>query len=110
MARAITEHRAELDALSSLDDAAAGRRLQELRGVGRWSAEYVLLRGLGRLNVFPGDDVGARSHLQRWLKRSQALDYAATSRALARWQPYAGLVYLHLLLKQLAETGAIAPS
>ena len=28
--------------------------LLELRGVGRWTAEYVLLRGLGRLDVFRG--------------------------------------------------------
>ena len=27
-------------------------RLRELRGVGRWTAEYVLLRGLRRLHVF----------------------------------------------------------
>jgi DNA-3-methyladenine glycosylase II len=34
------------------------QQLLGLRGVGRWTAEYVLLRGLGRLHVFPGDDVG----------------------------------------------------
>lgn len=45
-------------------------RLRELRGVGRWTAEYVLLRRLGRLHVFPGDDVGAQKSLARWLGRS----------------------------------------
>ena len=41
-----------------------------LRGVGRWTAEvHVLLRGLGRLQVFPGDDVGAQKSLARWLGR-----------------------------------------
>jgi DNA-3-methyladenine glycosylase II len=34
--------------------------LSRIRGIGRWSAEYVLLRGLGRLDTFPGDDVGAQ--------------------------------------------------
>jgi len=28
---------------------------------------YVLLRGVGRLHVFPGDEVSPRSYLQRWL-------------------------------------------
>jgi DNA-3-methyladenine glycosylase II len=42
-------------------------RLRALRGAGRWTAEYVLLRGFGRLHAFPGDDVGARNNLQRWL-------------------------------------------
>ena len=29
------------------------QQLRELRGVGRWTAEYVMLRGFGRLHVFP---------------------------------------------------------
>jgi DNA-3-methyladenine glycosylase II len=73
-------------------------RLCTLRGVGRWTAEYVLLRGLGRLHVFPGDDVGARNNLQRWLGILEPLDYDGVQRVLARWQPFQGLVYLHLLL------------
>ena len=89
------------DELEGLDDAAAVARLRSLRGVGRWSAEYVLLRGLGRLHVFPGDDVGARNNLQRWLGLLEPLDYDGVQRVLARWQPFQGLVYLHLLLWRL---------
>ena len=54
LAQALAERRLDLDALGDLDDAGAVERLQALRGVGRWTAEYVLLRGLGRLHVFPG--------------------------------------------------------
>ena len=79
----------------------------QLRGVGRWTAEYVLLRGLGRLHVFPGDDVGAQKRLARWLGRPSALDYAGVRRAVRRWQPYAGLVYFHLLLDGLSQAGAL---
>jgi DNA-3-methyladenine glycosylase II len=76
-----------------------------LRGVGRWTAEYVLLRGLGRLHVFPGDDVGARNNLQRWLGLLEPFDYDGVQRTLAKWQPFQGLVYLHLLLKALQLEG-----
>lgn len=93
----------EYEALARLDDAAALARLDKLRGVGRWTAEYVLLRGCGRLNIFPGDDVGARNNLQRWLRRRRLLDYDSTKKLLQRWQPYSGLVYLHLLLKRLDD-------
>ena len=72
--------------------------MRTLRGVGRWTAEYVLLRGLGRLHVFPGDDIGARNNLQRWLGLLEPLDYDGVQRALAKWAPFQGLVYLHLLL------------
>src|ERR1035437_10282628 len=50
----------DLNALADLPDEEALARLFELRGVRRWTAEYVLLRSLGRLHVFPGDDVGAQ--------------------------------------------------
>lgn len=67
----------------------------------------MLLRGLGRLQVFPGDDVGAQKSLARWLGRSSPLDYAAVQRAAEAWRPYAGLVYFHLLLKGLARSGEL---
>jgi len=98
LARAVAAGQVDLDELEDLDDAAAVARLCTLRGVGRWTAEYVLLRGLGRLHVFPGDDIGARNNLQRWLGILEPLDYDGVQRVLARWQPFQGLVYLHLLL------------
>ena len=97
----------DLEALALETDEIALEHLGRLRGVGRWTAEYVLLRGLGRLHVFPGDDVGARNNLQRWLNLSAPLKYEGVRQALARWQAYAGLIYFHLLLDRLAQTGAI---
>jgi hypothetical protein len=69
LAHACVDRTIDLEALSDLNDADAVTRLLELRGVGRWTAEYVFLRGLGRTHIFPGDDVGARNNLQRWLGR-----------------------------------------
>ena len=97
----------ECKALAGLDDAAARAKLDKLRGVGRWTAEYVLLRGCGRLNIFPGDDVGARNNLREWQNWNRALDYDSTQKLLRRWRRYAGLVYLHLLLKRLDDQGVL---
>lgn len=91
--------------LHDLDNESSVEESLKLRGVGRWTAEYVLLRGLGRLDMFPGDDVGARNRLALWLGRDGPLDYGAVGRAVKRWQPFAGLAYFHLLLAGLAESG-----
>jgi DNA-3-methyladenine glycosylase II len=107
LARAITPGDLDLESLVRREDEVIGQKLRELRGVGRWTAEYVLLRGFGRLHVFPGDDVGAQKRLARWLGRPHPLDYAGVRRAVARWQPYAGLVYFHLLLDGLSQSGAL---
>jgi len=106
-ARAIVDGELDLEGLERLDDQAVTEQLTGLWGVGRWSAEYVMLRGLGRLHVFPGDDVGARNKLERFLDIESKLDYDGVDRVLARWRPYAGVIYLHLLLDSLSEAGLV---
>lgn len=105
LARSITSGGFDLEALAGLDDGAAVEKLRAHRGIGRWSAEYALLRGLGRSHIFPGDDVGARNRLERLLGVRQKLDYAGVARRLRSWRPYGGLVYFHMLLDGLAEAG-----
>jgi DNA-3-methyladenine glycosylase II len=88
------------------DDAIA--RLSQFRGVGRWTAEYVMLRGFGRINIFPGDDVGGRNKLFEWLGASDAPTYDSVGKMLARWHPYGGLIYLHLIVNAVADGGHVA--
>jgi DNA-3-methyladenine glycosylase II len=99
-----------LDTLALDSDTELRARLLQLHGVGRWTAEYVSLRGLGRLHVFPGDDVGAQKSLARWLGRPAPLDYRGVATAVQRWQPYAGMLYFHLLLDGLTKSGAVEPA
>jgi DNA-3-methyladenine glycosylase II len=108
-ARAIVAGDLDLERLEELEDAAAIERLTKMRGIGRWTAEYVLLRGLGRLHVFPGDDVGAQNKLRRLFDIDADLDYDAVKRLMGRWYPYAGVVYFHLLLDSLRAAGLVEP-
>jgi DNA-3-methyladenine glycosylase II len=107
LASGLTDHRVDLEALLGEDDETAIKSLTSLPGIGRWTAEYFLLRGAGRLHSFPGDDVGGRNHLQRWLGMAEKLDYERVEQALAAWKPYAGLIYLYLLLNGLVEDGRV---
>ena len=107
LAESIFNGRISFDSLEKMDNKAVIGWLLKLRGVGRWTAEYVLLRGLKRLDVFPGDDVGARNRLAKWQHRKEPLDYAAVARLTHRWQSYAGMVYFHMLLEGLSEAGKL---
>lgn len=95
--------------LERLTDTEAIKALTQVRGIGRWSAEYVLLRGLSRWHIFPGDDVGARKYLAQWLQLEGRLDYSDVAAALHRWREYAGLIYFHLLLHRLDQAGTLQP-
>jgi DNA-3-methyladenine glycosylase II len=105
LARMVMENGLALEASASFEDSKALERLTALRGVGRWTAEYALLRGMGRIHIFPGDDVGVRNRLQAWMEVKKPLDYEGVLRILQRWKPYGGLIYFHLLLKGLREAG-----
>lgn len=104
-------HRAlDLEALESLGNDGLVARLVQLPGIGRWSAEYVALRGYGRLDVLPGDDVGARNNLARRFGLRNNASYAEVATLAKAWSPYAGLVYFHLLLDALERSGVVGTS
>lgn len=77
--------------------------LMGIHGIGRWSAEYVLLRGLGRINMFPGDDVGAQKNLMLLMRLPQRPTYNEIKELTKPWKPYSGFVYFHLLLDKLQK-------
>lgn len=101
----ISREKLELESIAEMGDEEAIEFLMQIRGVGRWTAEYVLLRGDGRLHIFPGDDAGAQNGLRRWLRIRRKLDYDGVREVVSQWQPYSGMLYFHLLLSKIEQTG-----
>jgi DNA-3-methyladenine glycosylase II len=50
----------QLDRVARLPDDEIVRELTLVRGIGRWTAEMFLMFQLGRLDVWPVDDLGVR--------------------------------------------------
>jgi DNA-3-methyladenine glycosylase II len=107
LATNVAENRTDLVSLGGMTNKDAIEYLSTIRGIGRWSAEYVLLRGLGRLDTFPGDDIGAQNNLQRLFDLEDKPNYEKIRQLTSRWHPYEGLVYFHLLLEKLSTKGVI---
>jgi DNA-3-methyladenine glycosylase II len=105
LARAAAAGELEVGTLEQLDDAAVVDALVRQPGIGRWSADYVLLRGLGRLSIFPQNDIGALNGLRSVLAASGCSE--SPHEALVRWAPDAGLVYFHLLLRGLEHASEL---
>lgn len=107
LATALVHAQRDFSLLEGMNNEEASASLLPIRGVGRWTAEYVLLRGLGRIDMFPGDDVGAQNNLQRLFHLAEKPTYATIKAATSAWQPYAGFVYFHLLLENLSKKGIL---
>lgn len=97
LARAVAEGRLDLAALERLPDDEVVERLVTVRGVGRWTAEWYLIRALGRPDVFPADDVGLQKLVARAAGLRGRID-AARARAIAeRWRPYRSTALLYFI-------------
>jgi AraC family transcriptional regulator, regulatory protein of adaptative response / DNA-3-methyladenine glycosylase II len=75
------------------DPAAVRAQLLGLPGIGRWTADYIVMRGLGDRDVFPAADL--------WIRRALRLRNGDGSgegqRAMAeRWRPYRAYAAQHL--------------
>ncbi|MEO7775758.1 MAG: DNA-3-methyladenine glycosylase 2 family protein [Steroidobacteraceae bacterium] len=73
---------------AALDDEAIIERLVQVRGIGRWSAQMLLMFHLGREDVLPADDFGVRNGF----KLAYGLKGLPQTKALLawgeRWKPY----------------------
>ena len=107
LSESILEGNFDPESICLVSDQEAIERLLQIRGIGRWTAEYVVLRGIGRYSLFPGDDVGARNKLAGWLRLKGPMDYERVHKTLGFLGPYRGLLYFHLLLGRLEEAGCI---
>jgi DNA-3-methyladenine glycosylase II len=79
-------------------------KLVELPGIGPWSAALVLLRGFGRLEVFPPGDSGAMRSLTALL---QLRTPASLTQVVERFGEYRGYLYLCGLGASLLAKGLI---
>jgi DNA-3-methyladenine glycosylase II len=96
LARAFAEGALAEAEIAALGDEAAIERLTEFRGVGRWTAEIALLRGLGRCDIFPAGDLGVVKYLaQGLLGRKEKAKEDAMRRFAERWQPWRGLALVY---------------
>ncbi len=96
IARAQLETPGGLDRLLDLPDAEAVKAATSLRGVGPWTAQWVLSRALGRPDAFPSGDLA----LQRIVSRLYFDDKPITPPQLeefsSRWSPYRSFATAYL--------------
>lgn len=77
--------------------------LCRIKGIGPWTAAVILLRGLGRLDVFPVNDTSVARNLAM-VARATPIDIGGIVDTL---RPQQGMLYYHLLLARLEARGDV---
>ncbi|EGK11206.1 DNA-3-methyladenine glycosylase [Desmospora sp. 8437] len=81
ISRKIVDGGLDLEGMKTLPDQLVTDQLVSLRGVGRWTAECLLLFGMGRPDLLPAADIGLRNAL----KKAYGLDRQPTESDVRRW-------------------------
>jgi 3-methyladenine DNA glycosylase/8-oxoguanine DNA glycosylase len=71
-------------------------RLTQVRGIGRWTVEMLLIFRLGRPDVFPVTDLGVRKGFGLMFRRGKLPDPASMLRRGERWRPYRSVASWYL--------------
>ncbi len=96
LARAFADGTLAEESLAPMSDEDAIARLTAFRGVGRWTAEIGLLRGLARTDIFPAGDLGVVKYLAQGLLGHPAKAREDDMRRFAeRWAPHRGLALVY---------------
>lgn len=91
-----------------LQDEALIERLTEVRGIGRWTVQMLLMFRLGRPDVLPIDDFGVQKGYSLTFGVEQAQARAEITKRAERWRPYRSVACWYLwravdLAKQAPE-------
>ncbi len=82
--------------LERMDDDAIIERLVQVRGIGRWTAEMMLIFQLGRPDVLPATDLGVRKGFQLSHGGRKLPEPKKLLRYGERWRPYRSVASWYL--------------
>lgn len=98
LARMAASGEVDLEAWETLPDDEIRQRVTALRGFGRWSADYLLVRGLGRPDAVPVDDLGIQTLVGKVMGYERRLSAEELQTALESLAPFRGLAIFYLLV------------
>jgi DNA-3-methyladenine glycosylase II len=90
----------DLEKLSLLPSDEVVRELDDVKGIGRWTAEMFLIFVLGRTDVLPVDDLGLRKATQKTYRLRNLPSKEKFEQLSKKWHPYCSIATLYLWRSQ----------
>jgi DNA-3-methyladenine glycosylase II len=97
LAKRVLDGSFDFEKLILLSDDEAREILLSIRGFGRWSADYVLVRGLARPDCIPLDDVAIQHVAGKYLGENQRPNASRLQQIMQPYSPFRGLAAYYFL-------------
>ncbi|MGA2198842.1 MAG: DNA-3-methyladenine glycosylase 2 family protein [Nitrososphaerales archaeon] len=96
LSKRVSKGTIELERLRTMEDDEIIRILDEVRGIGPWTVQMLLIFTLGRPNVFPVDDLGVRKGVQGVYSLREIPKRTEMESLAENWRPYRTVASLYL--------------
>ena len=107
LSRSIVSGDLDLDRFRGYEDTGRIiREMMEIRGIGKWTAELTIIRGIHKLDAFPADDVGLQRILSRFYRDGKKVTSDEARQIAGGWGAWQGLAAFYL---DLAEYLGVVP-
>ena len=77
------------------------KELDAIRGIGIWTAELTMIRGMQRLEAFPADDVGLRRVISHYFSGDRKISSDEARKIADNWGTWKGLAGFYLIMDNL---------
>lgn len=94
--RSVAAGEFDLGGLRSLDYDTAVGKLLAVRGIGPWSANYILMRGAGHMDAYPIGDSGINRAVKELYRLKKKPDVKRLNTIGDNWRPYRSLACFYL--------------
>lgn len=101
ISRSIVDGKLDLEKFKSYGD--VKEIIDELcknRGVGVWTAELIILRGMHRLEAMPADDLGVRRAISHYYCSDRKISGEEARRIAEKWGKWKGLASYYLIIAE----------
>lgn len=98
--RTIVSGALDVESLPSRPASEVHQLLLAIRGIGEWTANYVMMRGCNFADCVPAGDTGLSSGLERFLGLDHRPDAKETTELMKRFAPHRSLATFHLWMQK----------
>ena len=85
-----------LEDLEAMDDEDIIKTLTQVKGIGRWTVQMLLIFRMNRLDVLPTDDLGVRAGIRKVYGFNELPDSKTISSLGQKWKPYCSVASWYL--------------
>jgi DNA-3-methyladenine glycosylase II len=77
--------------------------LSQIRGVGVWTVEMTMIRGMQKYDAFPTDDIGLRRIIAHYYYGGEKISGEEVWQTASAWSGWRGLASFYLVMAAMLE-------